>query len=54
MSSDIFLLSPSLIKDFGIGDRGAQVNPKYAKLGWNELWENDEWWADSPKPKLSL
>ncbi|GAB2865167.1 hypothetical protein [Hymenobacter ruber] len=41
-------------KDFGIGDRGGEINPKYAKLGWNELWENDEWWADSPKPKLSL
>ncbi|MCI1189181.1 hypothetical protein MON38_17290 [Hymenobacter sp. DH14] len=54
VSSDVFLLSPGLIKDFGIGDRGAQVNPKYAKLGWNNYWENDEWWVDSPKPKLNL
>lgn len=54
VSSDVFLLSTGLIDDFGIGDRGAQVNPKYAKLGWSTYWENDEWWADSPKPKLSL
>ncbi|MBF9221417.1 hypothetical protein [Hymenobacter ruricola] len=51
---DVFLLSPGFIKDFGIGDRGAQVNPKYAKLGWSSYWETDEWWAESPKPKLSL
>jgi hypothetical protein len=54
VSSDIFLLSPGLIADFGVGDRGTGVNPKYAKLGWNTFWENDEWWADTPTPKLSL
>ena len=54
VSRDVFLVSPDLIGDFGVGDRGAGVNPKYAKLGWNTYWENDEWWADSPKPSLSL
>ncbi|MDO7851521.1 hypothetical protein [Hymenobacter convexus] len=54
VSLNIFLQSPDLIKDFGIGDRNSQVNSKYAKLGWSTYWENDEWWADSPKPKLSL
>lgn len=54
VSRDIFLLSPDIIQDFGMGDRGSQVNPKYAKLGWNTYWENDEWWADSPKVALSL
>jgi hypothetical protein len=54
VSRSIFLLSPGFIKDFGIGDRNSQVNPKYAKMGWSTYWENDEWWADSPKPKLSL
>lgn len=53
-SRDIFLLSPGIIGDFGIGDRGAEVNPKYAKYGWNTYWENDEWWADSPKVALNL
>ena len=54
VSTDFFAAAPDVYTDFGIGDRGGQINPKYAKLGWNELWENDEWWADSPKPKLSL
>ena len=39
--------------DFGVGDRGGQVNPKYAKLGWSEMWENNEWWAD-PAPVAHL
>ena len=54
VSDDVFAAAPEVYKDFGIGDRGGEINPKYARLGWNELWENDEWWADSPKPKLSL
>ena len=51
---DVFFIANDLIANFGIGDRGAQVNPKYAKLGWRDYWENDEWWADSPRPSLSL
>jgi hypothetical protein len=54
VSQNIFLLSPGLISDFGVGERSAGVNPKYAKLGWASYWQNDEWWADSPKPSLSL
>ena len=45
---------PDAMQDLYIGDRGETVNPKYARLDWNEAWENDEWWAKSPKPKLSL
>jgi hypothetical protein len=51
---DVFFIANSLIDNFGIGDRGAQVNPKYNKFGWNTYWENDEWWADTPKPSLNL
>ena len=54
VAADVFAAAPEVYKDFGIGDRGGEINPKYARLGWNELWENDEWWADSPKPRLSL
>ncbi|MBF9239397.1 hypothetical protein I2I05_18535 [Hymenobacter sp. BT683] len=54
VSTDFFAAAPDVYTDFGIGDRGGQINPKYAKLGWDEAWENDEWWADSPKPSLSL
>ena len=45
---------PQTLSKLGLGDRSEEVNPNLAKLGWNEAWENDEWWADSPKPKLSL
>ncbi|HET9503752.1 MAG TPA: hypothetical protein VFO93_09430 [Hymenobacter sp.] len=51
---DVFFIANSLMDNFGIGDRGAQVNPKYNKFGWGTYWENDEWWADSPRPSLSL
>ncbi|MDB5235531.1 MAG: hypothetical protein JWR44_2524 [Hymenobacter sp.] len=54
MSRDVFSIAPDVLKDFGVGERSAQVNPKYAKLGWSDYWENDEWWADSPKPSLNL
>ena len=54
VADDVFAAAPEVLKDFGIGERGYEINPKYNKLGWNELWENDEWWADSPKPRLSL
>ena len=36
------------------GGRIGDVDPVLARLGWNEFWENDEWWAQSPKPRLSL
>lgn len=45
---------PDAMADLFLGDRGEVINPKYANLGWSEGWENQEWWAKSPKPKLSL
>ena len=45
---------PQALEKLGLGDRGDQVNPHMARLGWNEAWENEEWWAKSPKPSLSL
>lgn len=45
---------PRTLEKLGLGDRSEEVNPNLAHLGWNEAWENDEWWAKSPKPKLSL
>ena len=44
----------AVLGDFDIGGRMATVNPKYRKYGWTEYFQNDEWWADSPKPALSL
>lgn len=45
---------PQALNKLGLGDRSEEVNPNLAKLGWNEAWENDEWWVDSPKPSLNL
>ena len=45
---------PQALEKLGLGDRGDQVNPHMARLGWNEAWENEEWWAKSPAPSLSL
>jgi hypothetical protein len=36
-----------VLADFNVGERGIEVNPRYARLGWSEYWLNDEWWADS-------
>ena len=48
--ADNFLeLSNTVLKDFAIGERDVSINPKYAKLGWDTYWENDEWWA-APGP----
>ena len=44
----------AVLGDFDIGGRMATVNPTYRHYGWAEYFENDEWWANSPKPKLSL
>ncbi|WP_210519034.1 hypothetical protein [Hymenobacter terricola] len=45
---------PQALSKLGLGDRSEEVNPNLARFGWNEAWENDEWWAKSPKPSLSL
>jgi hypothetical protein len=45
---------PTALKKLGLGDRSDEVNPNMARLGWNEAWENDEWWATAPKPSLGL
>lgn len=40
--------------DFMVGERMPHVNKKYASLGWNRIWDNDEWWADAPASSVSL
>lgn len=44
---------PQTASDFSLGDRVPQLNPKYAKFGWSEFWENDEWWVESPSAVAS-
>jgi hypothetical protein len=36
----------SVLKNFNVGERGPEVNPKYVHLGWDDYWENNEWWVE--------
>lgn len=46
----VLAAAPDVFEDFVIGERHDEMNPKYAHLGWNELWENKEWWHDAALP----
>lgn len=52
--SDIFSFGGSVLKNFDVGERGPEINPKYARLGWNEVWENDEWWVEADSSAIQL
>jgi hypothetical protein len=43
---NIFGYGPQVFNNFAIGERDPDFNPKYAKLGWNTYWTNDEWWTE--------
>jgi hypothetical protein len=45
-AKDLFSFANEIIKDFSIGDRDIEINPKYRHLGWDNYWEMDEWWHD--------
>jgi hypothetical protein len=53
-SSNFLVIVPGALEKIGLGSRGDTVYPELAKFGWNEWYENDEWWAASPKPSLNL
>ena len=52
--ADIFSYGPRVLQDFGVGERTPNFKSKYARLGWDDYWKNDEWWADTPKPTATL
>lgn len=45
-SKDLFMFANDILKDFSIGEREVEINPKYRKLGWENFWELDEWWIE--------
>ncbi len=49
-----WVILPKSLEKLGLGMRMEEVNPKLARYGWNTIMENDEWWATTPKPSLSL
>ena len=40
-----------ILTRFEIGDRDAHLNPRYARVGWNSYWQNDEWWTEKAVAK---
>ena len=30
-----------------MGEREVEINKEYRHLGWDNFWENDEWWVDA-------
>jgi len=45
---DFFMFANNILKDFSFGERDIEINKKYLHLGWDNFWENDEWWAKKP------
>lgn len=35
-----------VLSRFEIGSRDVEINPKYARVGWNNFWKNEEWWVE--------
>lgn len=35
-----------VLSRFEIGNRDIEINPRYARVGWDSYWKNDEWWAE--------
>ena len=43
---NIFYYQQDIFREFTVGERDPDFNPKYAKLGWDTYWQNEEWWAE--------
>lgn len=51
-AADLFRFANDILKDFSMGEREVEINKQYHKLGWDNFWENEEWWHDAEKPKM--
>jgi hypothetical protein len=51
-AADIFRFANDVLKDFSIGERDVEINEQYRHLGWDNFWENEEWWAAAKKPEM--
>jgi hypothetical protein len=40
------MFANDILADFSYGERDIQINEKYVHLGWDNYWEQDEWWVD--------
>ena len=46
-AADFFQFANTILKDFSMGEREVEINKEYRHLGWDNFWENDEWWVDA-------
>lgn len=46
-ATDFFQFANTILKDFSIGEREVEINAQYRHLGWDNFWENEEWWAEA-------
>ncbi|PJJ60736.1 hypothetical protein [Hymenobacter chitinivorans] len=44
-AADFMRLASHVLDDFNVGGRAVDINPKYARYGWDEYYRNDEWWT---------
>lgn len=47
-SRDLFRFANDILENFSYGERDIEINPKYRSLGWDNFWEGDEWWNETP------
>ena len=53
--ADFFQFANTILKDFSMGEREVEISKEYRHLGWDNFWENEEWWVDAKdkeKPKM--
>lgn len=46
-ATDFFQFANTILKDFSIGEREVEISKEYRHLGWDNFWDNDEWWVDA-------
>jgi hypothetical protein len=51
-SRDLFRFANDILEEFSYGERDVQINEKYRHLGWDNFWDGEEWWNDSPKKEI--
>ena len=42
-----FAVADNVLKDFDLGEREVDINPKYRHLGWDAFWTDEEWWNEA-------
>ncbi|MCB2408631.1 hypothetical protein [Hymenobacter lucidus] len=51
-ASNFMNIANTVMENFSLGERGPHINPKYSRVGWQNFWDNEEWWADAEEPAL--